>query len=144
MTVWANTGGPCSRTRVEHIRRTLLNRTDGPIRMPRVLRVGLDHRASDDVADIVWRTLAAAGFATPDHLRAAFTVPAKRLLCRRFVPRARELPCLDDAPLAVLEQALLLGLCTAHLFDPSRPVVWTTASLSRQLELFEPEGFYVS
>ena len=42
----------------------------------------------------------------------------------------------------VLEQALLLGLCTKHLFDPLRPVLWTEASLTRGLELFHPQGFY--
>ena len=42
----------------------------------------------------------------------------------------------------ILEQALLLGLCTAQLFDPARPVLWTQASLTRGLELFDPAGFY--
>ena len=42
----------------------------------------------------------------------------------------------------VLEQALLLGLCTAQLFDAERPVLWTQASLTRGLELFDPTGFY--
>jgi hypothetical protein len=36
----------------------------------------------------------------------------------------------------------MLGLCTAHLYDPGRPVLWTRASLKRVLELFEPGGFY--
>jgi hypothetical protein len=42
----------------------------------------------------------------------------------------------------VLKQALMLGLCTAHVYDPARPVLWTAASLSRGLDLFEPQGFY--
>jgi len=28
------------------------------------------------------------------------------------------------------------------LFDPSRPVLWTQASLTRRLELFDMVGFY--
>ena len=48
----------------------------------------------------------------------------------------------DGPEREVLEQALLLGLCTAQLFDATRPVLWTHASLTRGLELFDPEGFY--
>jgi hypothetical protein len=36
-----------------------------------------------------------------------------------------------------------LGLCTRHLFDPSRPVLWTRSSVTRALELFDPVGFYL-
>ena len=43
---------------------------------------------------------------------------------------------------SVLEQALLLGLCTAYQYDPARPVLWTRASLTRRVELYEPAGFY--
>ena len=39
-------------------------------------------------------------------------------------------------------KALLLGLCTAWQYDPSRPVLWTRASLTRRVELYEPAGFY--
>jgi hypothetical protein len=28
------------------------------------------------------------------------------------------------------------------MFDASRPVLWTRASLTRRLEVFEGEGFY--
>ena len=34
------------------------------------------------------------------------------------------------------------GLCTAQLYDPARPVLWTQAALKRRLELFDPAGFY--
>ena len=43
---------------------------------------------------------------------------------------------------ALIAHALVLGLSTAQLFDPVRPVVWTEAALSRRIELFDPEGFY--
>ena len=141
----ANSGGPCSRTRTERVQRTLLARDDGPVRMPRVLRVGLEYQRTVSIVDAIERVLARAGFASTDHLRAAFALPPMRLLCRPFVPRPNELARLTEAPpLVVLEHALLLGLCTAHLYDPARPLVWTTASLTRRLELFQPEGFYVS
>jgi hypothetical protein len=45
-------------------------------------------------------------------------------------------------PEVVLEQALVLGLSTKSLFDPTRPVIWTRASLTRRLNLYEVEGFY--
>jgi hypothetical protein len=45
----------------------------------------------------------------------------------------------DDA---VLEQALLLGLCTAFQYDPARPVLWTRASLTRCVEMHDAAGFY--
>jgi hypothetical protein len=51
-----------------------------------------------------------------------------------------------DVPLLVGERsgrrALLLGLCTAYQYDPARPVLWTRASLTRRVELYEPAGFY--
>jgi hypothetical protein len=42
----------------------------------------------------------------------------------------------------VLRQAFLLGLCTSVRFDPARPVLWTQASLTRRLELFDVTEFY--
>ena len=48
-------------------------------------------------------------------------------------------PTANDA----LFQALMLGLCTAWCYDPRRPVLWTRASLTRHLELFDGRGFYV-
>ena len=47
------------------------------------------------------------------------------------------LPAID-----ALYQALVLGLCTTWCYDPQRPVLWTRASLTRQLELFDGRGFY--
>jgi hypothetical protein len=43
---------------------------------------------------------------------------------------------------AILRCVLILGLCTPYLYDPSRPVLLTRASLTRCLELFEGEGYY--
>ena len=54
-------------------------------------------------------------------------------------------PCniVSDKPEIVLRHALILGLSTAHLFDPGRPVIWTETSLTRRLELYNPLGFYI-
>ena len=79
----------------------------------------------------------------PEDLRQRFRIPPGRLICR---PIYREGRAAHPSPTAnrrrVLKQALMLGLCTAHLYDPARPVLWTAASLSRGLDLFEPQGFY--
>ena len=45
---------------------------------------------------------------------------------------AREALALPDGP----------RICTAWCYDPRRPVLWTRASLTRQLELFDGRGFY--
>jgi hypothetical protein len=45
-------------------------------------------------------------------------------------------------PREVLRQLFLLGLCTTVRFDPGRPVLWTQASLTRRLELFDVSEFY--
>jgi len=140
-----NSGGPYSRTRTERVQRTILARDDGQVRMPRMLRVGLEYQATGSIVNAIEGLLARAGFGSTEQLRAAFFLPPAPLLCRPFVPKAGELVCVTNAPpAAALEQALLLGLCTLQVYDPARPIVWTTASLTRRLELFQPEGFYVS
>ena len=137
----ANTGGPMSRTRTEHVRASLLGQEDGLIRCPRVIRLGLafGHRHP---LPTLRRLLREAGLHTPEDLRQTCEVPAGRLLCRPLPAEAPRLPVADADRGEVLRQALLLGLCTALLFDPERPVLWTEASLTRALELFDPAGFY--
>jgi hypothetical protein len=83
-----------------------------------------------------------AGPASPEALRGLFAVPAGRLLAVEQSAPAVRLDVRTAARRDVLEQALLLGLCTNHLFDPARPVLWTTRSLTRALELCDPAGFY--
>ena len=77
-----------------------------------------------------------------EDLRQRFRIPHGRLICRPFAAKERRTSITDPDRRRVLKQALMLGLCTAQLYDPARPVLWTTASLSRGLVLFEPEGFY--
>ena len=137
----ANMGGPMSRTRTETIASTLLGRDEGAIRCPRVLRIGLRFESAACV-EVIERLLEEAGFADPEELRGRFPHPDRRLACRPMPPDAWRQPVSGGRRDAVLRQAFLLGLCTAHIYDPARPVLWTEASLGRGLELFDLGGFY--
>ena len=138
----ANVGGPMSRTRSEHIVSTLLGRDLGPIRCPRSLRLGLSFPSRADPVKAIVTLLQSNGFGSAEDLRDEFAVPEGRLICRPLDPKASRLAVRGGPEREILEQALLLGLCTAQLFDPGRPVLWTQASLTRGLELFDPAGFY--
>ena len=139
--VWANTGGPASRRRTERVCASLLRDESAQIRLPRVIRAGL-HFGEREPLDAVLEALARAGLDDAELLRGRYAAPATPLLVR-IVPDARwgvqVARASDDS---VLEQALLLGLCTAYQYDPARPVLWTRASLTRRVELYEPAGFY--
>jgi len=133
-------GGPPARQRQERIASTLLGRDDGEIRCPRVIRLGFDLTAGQDPLEVLEALLFDAGCDTPEALRRVIALPQRPYICR---PDAGTPPCTLGSPRAeVLRHALMLGLCTAHLYDPARPVIWTRGSLSRALELFDPEGFY--
>jgi len=138
---YANSGGPMSRTRKEHINSSLLGSDDGVIRCPLRIKLGLTFT---DTNPVNWMEamLRAVGLRDPEELRGRYTVPAGKLIC---VPRPAGAPRLEASRFKheeVLEQALLLGLCTAQLFDPARPVLWTETSLTRSVELYDPRGFY--
>ena len=136
-----NSGGPMSRTRTEQIRLTLLGRDTDDIDCPLVFRLGLDFGEANP-RTVLSKLLEQAGLLTPEDLRGHIELPPAPLLCR---PLPESIPRLEVAtaePEEVLRQALLLGLCTAQRFDPERPVIWTSASLGRALELFDPRGFY--
>jgi hypothetical protein len=138
----ANTGGPMSRTRTQRVQTTLLGRDDNIIRCPRVIRLGLlfDSRI-DPVAQLETLLLMERIEGTED-LRQRIQIPHGRLICRPFAGTECRISVVDQNRHRVLMQALMLGLCTAHIYDPARPVLWTAASLSRGLDLFEPQGFY--
>ena len=137
----ANAGGPMSRTRTERIQCSLLGQDAGWIRCPSVIRLGLDFGRRDPLAALR-RLLRAEGLPTPEDLRPRVLVPERPLICRPLAPAVGRLIVKEAEPGEVLRQALLLGLCTAHRFDPERPVLWTRTSVTRALELFDPEGFY--
>ncbi len=137
----ANMGGPMSRTRTETVASSLLGKDDGEIRCPCVIRLGL-HFAAPTRVEALENLLAEAGYADPEDLRGVFQLPERRLVCRSLPPDAPRLSAASGQRTAVLRQALMLGLCTAQIYDPARPVLWTEASLGRGLELFDLDGFY--
>ncbi len=138
---WANSGGPASRTRKERVEATLLGTKQGHVGCPRVLRVALWFDLLDPV-EVMAKILRQEGFSDPEELRREFTIPPQRLIASVLPENTQRIDARYAEPRVVLEQALLLGLCTQHLYDPARPVLWTTASLRRGLELFDPVGFY--
>ena len=136
----ANSGGPMSRGRTERLSATVLGRDKGAVRCPRVLRVGLDFGRRNPL-NCVRDLLKACGFADEREAREALALPDEPRICR---PDPAPSPAPVGSLLAIdaLYQALVLGLCTAWCYDPRRPVLWTRASLTRQLELFDGRGFY--
>ena len=133
-------GGPPSRTRRERIRSTLLGRDDGEIRCPRVIRLGFFLTGQENPLSFMETLLSEEGYGSAEDLRDDIEVPGRPYICR---PSKEPAPCPLSAPRSeVLRQALMLGLCTAQLFDPARPVIWTRGSLTRVVDLFDPEGFY--
>jgi len=138
--LWANSGGPCSRSRCEVIRSTVLGSRKGNIRCPRRLGLALDFESSDPW-EVMKALLAARGVADPEGLRVLFPdIPGPMLASPSGSLRALKVSA--GSPDAVLRQALLLGLCTSVFYDPSRPVIWTRSSLTRKLSLFATAGFY--
>lgn len=139
--LWANSGGPSSRTRQQSVRSTLLGcNRNGGVRCPRRMTLALDF-GSMDPWKVMHEMLAGRGLDEPECIRALFTGIPGPMLCRT----KSDLPALkvSDGPSEdILRQAFLLGLCTAVFYDPSRPVIWTRASLTRRLELFDTKGFY--
>ena len=138
----ANTGGPMSRTRNEHISSTLLGRDDGVIRCGFKIRLALRFEDTNPV-DCLLAILKAEGFRDPEQLRSHYDLPRMRMICGPVPEKSKRLPVFGSRPRDVLGQALMLGLCTAQVFDPGRPVLWTETSLTRAVELFDPGGFYV-
>jgi hypothetical protein len=137
----ANSGGPMSRTRREVICSTLLGNDERPIRCPRIVRLGIDFPHGDPVA-LVTDVLYDQGFGSPEDLLGEYDIPDRRLVARPHTLHNGVVDIVHDAARDVLWHALMLGLCTAQLYDPARPVLWTQAALRRRLELFDPTGFY--
>lgn len=133
-------GAPASRARCERISATVLGNDDGAVRCPRVLRVGLDFGRRRPLA-CVRELLKTCGFSDEQEARHALALPQEPCLCRpNRAPSP--VPVASLPPREALYQALILGLCTAWCYDPRRPTLWTRASLTRQLELFDGSGFY--
>jgi hypothetical protein len=138
---WANSGGPMSRQRTEHVVASVLRNDTARFRLPRVIRAGL-HFGGRDPLQAVLESLARVGLDDAEALRERFEAPSEPLLAR-VVPNARfGVHVGTSSDESILRQALLLGLCTAFQYDPSRPVLWTRASLTRRVELYSPGEFY--
>ena len=100
------------------------------------------HQYKTVAMQAVLESLARIGLDDAENLRERFAPPATPLIAR-VVPHARfgaQVGRSSDE--TILQQALLLGLCTAYQYDPARPVLWTRASLTRRVELYEPARFY--
>jgi hypothetical protein len=138
---YANSGGPMSRRRTEKVVASVLRDGTARFRLPQVIRAGL-HFGDRDPLQAVLESLARIGLDDAEALRERFPAPATPLVAR-VVPDARfgaQVGRSSDE--TILQQALLLGLCTAYQYDPARPVLWTRASLTRRVELYEPARFY--
>jgi hypothetical protein len=139
--LWANSGGPSSRRRTERVQASLLRTSSGPVHMPRVIRAGLRFGGREPI-DAVLEALARTGLDDAELLRSRYAAPPAPLLVRVVPNAAWRIPVEGASDDAVLEQALLLGLCTAFQYDPARPVLWTRASLTRCVEMHDAAGFY--
>ncbi|HEY0840188.1 MAG TPA: hypothetical protein VGD74_08380 [Vulgatibacter sp.] len=140
-----NTGGPSSRTRTERLSATVLGDSSRRLRLPRRLTVGLLFpQLPEDPVEAVRSLLRRAGYGSVEQARRALAaeLPMTRMAAMPWdgAPRFNAMYAEDKK--GALVQALILGLCTANLYDPSRPVIWTHASLKRRLELFDLGGFY--
>ena len=135
-----NSGAPMSRGREFRLQASVLGADSGPISCPKVRTVALDFGREDPVP-YVRRLLEELGYPSPEAAQEVLMSSAQACVsCASseiYRTRVR-----DTRPETVLEKALVLGLSTASLFDPARPVVWTGASLTRRLALYDVRGFY--
>ena len=112
-----------------------------------VLRLGLNFEDHSPRAWMLAR-LKDYGFESPEALRSDFDLPKAPLMVRRWhlsgddQQTSEALDVASADPWAVFRQAVCLGLCSAHRYDPSRPVIWTNGSLSRGLLCYSVGGFY--
>ena len=128
--------------RKERIRTTLLGTDDGAIRCPRIVRVGLAFEVRDPV-EVVSEILYEEGYGSPEDLRSVLAIPDHALIARPWSGSASMVDPNYGKRRDVLWNALVLGLCTAQVYDPARPVLWTQASITRRLELFDPRGAWM-
>jgi hypothetical protein len=94
-----------------------------------------------DPVEIVYAALERCGYSSVEELRSDYDLPLGPKMAVASTRYAKtNIESLSASEL--LEEALLLGLCTNYVYDPSRPVVWTIASLSRFLDIYELGSFY--
>ena len=144
MTLQANSGGggPMGKQNTQHILSSLLGDREGLVRCPTVIQVGIQFLRRAPVLSVE-RLLSEVGCRSPQELRDILDIPNNRLMARPAPETFSPCDIAHELPEVVLRHALILGLSTAQLFDPSRPIIWTEASLTRRLELYNPLGFYI-
>ena len=141
-----NMGSPMTRRHEEHISGTLYGapggNDDGSAKLACSLSIGLRFEPDDDPLEILRERMKSEGLFSQEELKQIFSIPTISMLCV-----VTELPKkIQTTPKQknFLLNALILGLCTATHYDPTRPVIWTRTSLTRQLKLFTLGGFYAS
>lgn len=139
-TVLFNIGGPYSRGRKERLTSSLLGLETRHIRCPRVTTLALYFGGVHPVMAME-ELCVQLGLDGPEGARHAVELPAARLMVHPN-PAARPLSVERSDPQAVLQTALILGLCSSTFFDPKRPVIWSTASLQKRLDLYHLGGMY--
>jgi hypothetical protein len=138
---WFNMGGPMSRTRTETIQSSVLGNKENRIRCPLVISLGLDFGKHPPI-ETIELIMRAEGFKDAEEMRTRFLTFSEMQVCHLSL-RPNRISVLKAPPGNVLHQAVLLGLCTATFFDPARPILWTNASLTRCLDLYDIRGFYL-
>lgn len=133
-----NTGGPSSRTRQQAVSSSILGAENGGI--PLTTQIALDFQDFDPL-QVVFGILERCSIDEPEQLKQRYPMLNEACICREFAaPHPLQIKRASDDE--ILLQVLWLGLSTRNYYDPSRPVLLTRASLTRQLEYFCGEGFY--
>jgi hypothetical protein len=139
-----NTGGPMSRRRTERLRASII-RPGGSLFCPARYYAGLEFPEDADPVEVIEEVMMVCGYRSVGEARMGMSSKLPRRLMATM-PCQRERNCRADRddPQTVLRYALILGLSTAQVYDPERPVLWTRASLTRRIELVDLEAFYAA
>lgn len=144
--LWCNSGGPRSRTRKEQLVSSVLGHDGRHVRCPLRRRVGIEFPEGQDPVNLIRERCLMAGFRSPEEARQSLAdrLPTQPMVAVEWAGTP-EVAVEGPTDLeALVVESLILGLCTASLYDPERPVIWTRASLTRRLELFDLGGFYAT
>lgn len=118
---------------------------DEIVLMKPVLSVGLNFAKGLNPFDTINEIMHKNGFKDPEELKTKFSYPKKRFICLSLDIQEFQNPILVDKDSdneEILQAALILGLSSLYYYDPSRPVIWTKASLQRGITLYDPAEFY--
>jgi hypothetical protein len=141
-----NMGSPMTRHHEESISGSLYGKPgghdDGSAKLACSLTIGLRFEPDDDPLEIVRDLMKSEGYSSQEDLKQNFSIPTISMLC--VVTKLPKVIQITPKQNKFLFNALILGLCTSTHYDPTRPVIWTRTSLTRQLKLFTLGGFYAS